>query len=84
MNKINLDVIMEQIEERFELDLDNYNPSCSDQFVTHTRECMKEAVHQALVLAAKNVRMDYGGLGHFDTPTEINKQSILDIEKLIV
>jgi len=48
-------------------------------------DCMKAAIHQALVLASENalanrVYLPQGGY----RDTTVDKQSILDIEKLIV
>lgn len=80
MDKIDLDAIMhKEMAKHMHMEL-----WMNEEEFNLIKGFMKEAAHQALVLASKHVRMDYTGLGHFDTPTEISKQSILDVEKLIV
>lgn len=79
MDKINLDNIIEKTEnEREDYDL-------STNFM---KVCMKEVAHQVLVLASENaiIKGEYkiaiegnGFIEHI-----VDKQSILDIEKLIV
>lgn len=47
------------------------------------RDMMTEAIRQALEIASRKARMDYTGLGHSDRPTDISKESILNVINLI-
>jgi hypothetical protein len=46
------------------------------------REMMKEAIHQALVLACENATASVRGQG--DYWAEIDEESIMEVEKMIV
>lgn len=93
MDKIDLDAIIKHMEDiREEFTLDN----------SFVKVCMKEAIHQALVLASEKAtiqqinphtrEVQYEGLEsyYFNNPNgpdeeiTVYKQSILDIETLIV
>lgn len=73
MDKIDLDAIIEKSD---------LNPDTTD--LDDVKKCIKEAVHQALVLASEQpptkVYMPHGGY----LTGGIDKQSILEVEKLIV
>lgn len=77
MDKIDLDAILQQ---EYKLD----GPIFSDRI----KRCMKEAIHQALVLASENatIKGEYKIAieGNGFTEHTVDKQSILDVEKLIV
>lgn len=74
MDKIDLDAIIEKSD---------LNPDTTD--LDDVKKCIKEAVHQALVLASKKATIDFVWTdicGRFE-PTGVNSQSILDVEKLV-
>lgn len=53
-----------------------------DNSPSTVRECMKDAIHQALVLASEKASAYIDGqIGDFTA--SVNKQSILDVEKLV-
>jgi hypothetical protein len=76
MDQIDLDAIISKMEdEREDYDLSN----------DFMKVCMKEAIHQALVLASEKATAT-AILTHYDHNSYIgvvDKQSILDVEKLI-
>lgn len=76
MNTIDLDAIIEEVEKEdpyFEGDLP----------YSFAIECMKKVIHQALVLASEKAKAVNPVKGGMIQPAEVDKQSILDIEKLI-
>jgi hypothetical protein len=82
-DKIDLADIMDKVDRDF---AQRY-PTMAMTPGQYREACMKEAIHQALVLASeKATTMDeYGGnTGSQYYDSVVDKQSILDIEKLIV
>lgn len=72
MDKIDLDAIIDKVRQP--------HPGRWDSITVNemaAKECMKEAIHQALVLASEQAWYSYEN-------QEINKQSILDVEKLVI
>lgn len=71
MNDIDLDAISELAHHKYPL----------SKHGNYIREyaMMKQAIHQALVLASENTEITYDSAGN----QMVNKQSILDVEKLI-
>lgn len=72
MDKIDLDVIIDQ--DAIAKHMDVIDKSA-------TRECMKEAIHEALVLASEKAKVKW--YPEDGTMQGVDKQSILDVEKLI-
>lgn len=78
MDKIDLDSIMNKIASG----LINHPRESPYTFAS---ECMKEAIYQALVLASENATASLGWDGHIGSEPHgvVNRQSILNVEKLI-
>lgn len=81
-NKIDLGAILDSMyQEDNDFDIDC--PGGYEQAVDTAKELARRAVHQALVLASENATAT--AYSNQDGEwAEINEQSILDIEKLIV
>lgn len=80
MDTIDLDIIIKKMEDQRE----DYD--LSDNFM---KACIKEGIHQVLVLAGKKAKVivtdpDSNWMQNYTDYMSVDKQSILDIEKLIV
>lgn len=81
IENIDLDAIEKKVNEEYKIK----HPQMCMSPQQERQACMKEAVHQALVLASEKaaIEWDEGDDGEAVT-VGIDKQSILDVEKLII
>jgi len=77
-DKIDLDAI---ISDELMISIKDIKLGQIDLMFDQAKRCMKEAIHQSLVLASENATVDISEGG---SDIGVDKQSILDIEKLIV
>jgi len=75
MDKIDLDAIL---KDKF-----TKNAHTKEGIKEVVKSCMKEAIHQALVLGSEKAKTQID-LSSSNTADVIDKQSILDVEKFIV
>lgn len=76
MDKIDLDAIINNFKNTSRIE----EPYTNSDF----KKCMKEAIHQALVLASENAVAKENPADYGSGDIWVDKQSILDVEKLIV